>query len=115
LRIPLPRAPLCETNAMLPTGGSDSLKVALSPTAGSVLNTPKQFGPTSERWCSRARSMTSASSAAPASPTSRNPDEMTIAPFAPARPSSSMVSATRGAGTITTPSSGASGSARRSG
>ncbi len=109
-RIPAQSAPLCETKAMFPRGGRFSLKVALRLTAGLVLRRPKQFGPTSDMRYFAAVRMSSSSSGIPAPPTSRNPDEITITPRVPARPSSSTTPATCGAGTMTIPRSGVSGS-----
>ncbi len=115
LRIPAQSAPLWETKAMFPGGGSASEKVALKETSGSVLRTPKQFGPMIDiryRWT---RARRSASSATPAPPTSLNPAEITTRPRVPARPSSSTTPPTFAAGTMTIPSSGASGSEATSG
>ncbi len=95
---------------MFPRGGKFSLNVALRLTSGAVLMTPKQLGPTTDILYFAARRTTSASSRPPASPISRNPEEMTTTPRAPIFPRSSTTSATAGAGTMTTPRSGRSGS-----
>ena len=94
---------------MFPRGGRLSLNVEFRFTSGAVLMTPKQFGPTIDILYFAARRTTSSSSTAPASPSSRKPLEMMITPRDPAFPSRSTVSATAGAGTMTTPRSGVSG------
>ena len=66
-----PSAPDWDMKPAVPRRGAVAAKVALSRTAGSVLMTPMQLGPTIRIPALRTRSRISASSFAPSSPTSR--------------------------------------------
>ena len=79
------------------TGDSD----ALSDTAGSVLSTPRQFGPITRIPLARARVTRVRCSCRPAPPTSANPDETTTRPSTPFAAQSSATSRTAAGGTAT--------------
>ena len=86
----------------LPAGGKTGLKVAFSRTAGSVLSTPMQFGPTRRIPAARARSRRRRSTARPSAPVSAKPAVITTTPRTPDRAHSSIASSTAAAGTATT-------------
>src|SRR5512144_1216350 len=111
----MPRAPDCDTNAAAPNGGIEGAKVALSDTAGSAFSTPMQFGPTMRmRWrCTISTSCRSA--AAPASPTSLKPAEITTRPRTRLVPHCSATVGTCSAGTTITARSTGSGISRTDG
>jgi hypothetical protein len=96
------RAPLCDSIPMPPGAGQVGAKVALSATAGSVLSTPRQFGPTSRIPELRTSATRSRCAARPASDTSAKPAETTTTPRTPARAQSRTTSGTAAAGTATT-------------
>src|SRR5262245_18765037 len=83
--------------------------VALSPVRG--LMTPRQLGPTMRRALPRTRSLTWRSRSAPASPLSRKPAEMMMAPLTPASMHSLTIPGTDGAGVTITARSTAPGTA----
>ena len=97
-----PNAPDWLNTPTRPAAGSTGASVALRRTAGSVLATPRQFGPTT-RMPARCAARTSARcAAAPAGPDSANPAEITTRPCAPARAASRTTSVTASGGTATT-------------
>ena len=73
----------------------------VSDTAGSVLTTPMQFGPTSRIPLARQTSSSSASRAAPSAPASANPAVMTTSAATPAAAHSRATPGTGSAGTAT--------------
>ena len=99
----MPRPPDWEAKPIAPGSGWSAEKVAFMDTAGSVLMTPKQLGPTSRiplAWASRTISRWAA---APSAPASAKPAEMTTRPadsLAAARGDD--LGARAGAGTATT-------------
>ena len=77
-RSPPPRTPRSgRRSRRCPTGTSARPNVPVSATAGSVLTTPIEFGPTSRIPVDRHASSSSASRAAPSAPASANPAVMT--------------------------------------
>jgi hypothetical protein len=105
----MPRAPLCDSIATLPAGGQVGAKVASSRTAGSVLSTPMQLGPTMRMPEPRTSSHSRRSASRPAGPVSAKPAEMTTTARTSARAQSATTPATAGAGTaITARSTGSS-------
>ena len=98
----MPRAPLCDSIAMLPAGGAVGAKVAFKQSAGSVFRTPMQLGPTILIPEARTRSRSRRSAARPAAEASPNPDEITTTPWTPARAQSVTTSCTAAAGTAMT-------------
>jgi hypothetical protein len=110
-RIATPTAPDCDAIASPPAGGNDGANVALSRTAGSVLTTPRQFGPTSRSPRALASRTISAWAAAPSPPVSARPEvRMTAAPT-PVSAHSATTSRTCPAGTAITARSTGSGTA----
>src|SRR6185503_5086517 len=82
-RIATPTAPDWDATANPPGGGIDGANVAVSRTSGSVLITPRQFGPTRRRAWDRATRTTLACAAAPSAPISPSPDVSTTAARTP--------------------------------
>ena len=82
-----------------PAGGQVGAKVAFSETAGSVLSTPMQFGPTMRIPERRTRAVSRCCAARPWSDTSAKPDEITTTPRTPAAAQSSTTPSTAAAGT----------------
>ncbi len=89
----------------MPAGGVVGAKVAFIEIAGSVFNTPMQFGPTMRIPYRRVRANSSRSRSTPSPPTSRKPAEMTTSPDTPASPHSSATCSTSSFGTTITPRS----------
>src|SRR4029453_13767158 len=83
-RTAIPSAPLCESMPMFPAGGQVGAKVAFSETAGSVLSTPRQFGPTMRIPEPRTRAVSRCCAARPSADASAKPDEITTTPRTPA-------------------------------
>ena len=103
----MPTAPDWEATASRPAAGSTvagrvGAKVAASRTFGSVLSTPRQFGPTSRMPCARASRTSSARAARPAASVPSNPELSTTAARTPAAPASASTSGTALAGTAIT-------------
>jgi hypothetical protein len=114
-RMVMATAPDWEATASPPGAGVASAKVACSRTAGSVLSTPRQFGPTSRMPLARAMRTSSAWALRPAGPSSPKPDESTTAARTPIAPHSASTPATAGAGTAMTARSTEPGSAATDG
>jgi hypothetical protein len=87
---------------MLPAGGAIGAKVALSRTAGSVLTTPRQFGPTIRMPLRLTISNSLRSPDLPSPATSANPALMTTTACTPKRAHSASSLSTAAAGTATT-------------
>ena len=104
-----PTAPDCETRASRPGSGSSEPNVAVIRTPGSVLATPRQFGPTSRIPCVRATSSSLVSTAAPKRPVSPKPAVITVTARTPMAAASSITPGTADAGTATTARSTGSG------
>ncbi len=96
-----PNAPLWETKPTVPAGTSARPKVAVNDTAGSLLTTPMQLGPTSRIPVDRQASSSSASRAAPSGPASANPAVITTSAATPAAAHSRATPGTSSAGTAT--------------
>ena len=111
----MPTPPDCEATARPPGGGTDPLKVASREMSGRLLISPRQFGPTIRMLRRRARSSIARCIAAPSSPSSSKPEEMTTAAGMPASAASSRVASTRVAGTATTARSTRPGTSTRRG
>ncbi len=90
-----------------PSGNALGAKVALSPRPVAAI--PRQFGPTSLAPCSRTSASRRSCAAAPSSPVSANPDEMTQSARVPCRSALAAASSTRVAGTQMTARSTGSG------
>ena len=86
---------------MLPAGGQVGAKVAFSDMAGSVLSTPRQFGPTMRMPEPRATAVSRCCARRPSSDASAKPAEITTAPRTPAAAQSSITPSTAAAGTAT--------------
>ena len=97
----IPTPPDCEATARPPGGGTVSENVALRRMAGSLVITPRQFGPTRRMLFSRATRTISRCMAAPSGPSSASPDEMTTTAETPASAASWTAARTRAAGTAT--------------
>src|SRR5512146_590979 len=97
----MPSAPLCEYIPTLPGGGAVGAKVASSRTAGSVLSTPIQLGPTIRIPDARTVSNSLSSSVRPADEASAKPDVITTTPCTCALAQSSIAAYTSLAGTAT--------------
>ena len=113
--IAMPRPPLWERKPIGPGGGGRSVKVALRRTSGAVLITPRQLGPIRRVPPSRQMLSSSRCRAAPSSPLSVNPAEITSRALAPAWVHSRATSHTCAAGTAITARSTFSGSAATEG
>src|SRR5690606_12117461 len=111
----MPTAPDCEATASPPARGGSGAKLASSLTFGSVLMTPRQFGPTSRIPAERAIRTSSAWLACPAAPVSENPAVSTTAARVPAWVASLSTPATWSAGTAITTSSAGPGNSERDG
>ncbi len=85
--------------ATFPRDGTEEANVALSRTAGSVLITPMQLGPTMRMPCFLILRASRSSSSAPTGPTSLKPAVITTKPRTPLRPHSSMTRSTLSRGT----------------
>ena len=106
-RIAVHKAPLWLINPTLPGRAIDEAKVAFRPETGLI--TPRQLGPMMRifpRWASANISL---SRAAPFSPISLNPADMTIAPFTPLSTHWRITPGTVGAGVTITARSTSSG------
>ncbi len=79
----IPSAPDWLDMATLPRGGNTGANVPSRRTAGSVLSTPMQLGPTMRIPARRTASTTFRSSATPLSPISEKPAEITTTPRTP--------------------------------
>ncbi len=93
----------------MPGGGAVGAKVAFIETAGSVLSTPMQLGPTMRIPYLRTTAISRRSRSTPSPPTSRNPAEITTNPATPAAPHSSATAITCSFGTTIIASSTGSG------
>ena len=96
----MPSAPDWEKNPARPSGGSTGASEALSRTAGSVLTTPRQFGPTTRMPCARDSATSSRCAARPCArssglPRSPKPPVITTIPRACAAAQSSTTSRDR--------------------
>jgi hypothetical protein len=100
-----PIAPLWEASATGPWTGAVGAAVAFSRSAGSVLRTPSELGPTSRMPLRRQIASSWASRAFPSSPPSRKPPDRTTSARTPAAPHARACSST---------SSGATASSARS-
>ena len=100
-------APLCEMKAIFPGLGETGSKVVLIPWCGSM--SPRQFGPMIRIPYWRAIARTSSSSIRPASPASRNPEEMMMTSGIFFSPASFTTCGTPFAGIATTATSTFSG------
>ncbi len=105
-------APDWERSPTRPGTGGIGEKVALQRMPGSVLQTPRQFGPTTRIPCRRAIASSSASASEPASLVSPNPAVTMTSAFAPAAAASSATVRTEDGGTATTTRSTRSGMAQ---
>ena len=85
----------------MPAGTSARPNVPVNATAGSVLTTPIEFGPTSRIPVARQASSSSASRPAPSAPASANPAVMTTSAATPASAHSRATAGTVSAGTAT--------------
>jgi hypothetical protein len=101
-RMASPSAPLCVNMPMLPAGGHVGAKVAFSATAGSVLRTPMQLGPTIRIPESRTSATRRRSLSRPAPEASPKPAEITTTARTPARAQSATAFSTPAAGTAIT-------------
>ncbi len=108
-RIAVPKAPDWQKKPVRPRAGSRGARVALSRTPGSVLSTPRAFGPTTRMPCDRASAASLRSALRPSGPVSPNPDDTTSSAFTPLARHASMTSSTLAAGTATTARSTSSG------
>ena len=97
-----PIVPDSDSRATGPGPASGVANVAWRRTAGSVLITPRQLGPSSRMPKRRAIRRAAADSAAPSGPDSAKPAEITITARTPLRPHSRTTSGTSAAGTTTT-------------
>ena len=102
-RMAVHMAPLWLTNATDPGRATVCAKVAFKPLTGHI--TPRQLGPTIRILAGRAAARISRSSSRPRRPASRNPAEMTTAPWTPASAHSSITPGTVSAGVTITASS----------
>ena len=114
-KIATPRAPDWLTKPIEPGRAGVGAKVAFKRTSGSVLITPMQLGPTMRMPCSRTRSRTSASTAAPAAPVSAKPAVITTRPRTPASRQSRTTAGTAPLGTAIRARSIGSGTAATDG
>ena len=96
-----PIVPDSDRRATGPGRGLGVAKVAWSRTAGSVLMTPRQLGPSSRTPKRRAARSVAADRAVPSGPDSAKPAEMTMTACTPLRPHSSTMPGTSAAGTTT--------------
>ena len=96
----VPRAPLCDMNAMLPFLGSVGAKEAFNGVFVSII--PKQFGPRTRILCFLHTFITASSLFAPSIPLSLNPDERIIRILTFFSPIPSIILGTISAGTATT-------------
>ena len=85
-----------------PGGGSAGARVALRRTVGSVLATPRQFGPTTRIPAACAARTSARWVAAPSAPASAKPAEMTTRPCTPAAAASATTAVAASGGTATT-------------
>ena len=106
-------APDCEEIARRPDGTRAPATVAFRLTAGSVLSTPRELGPTMRTPAERTISSNCSWRARASSPASWNPVKTTSSALAPCSTASRATSSTSAAGTATTTSSGTSGSSPR--
>ena len=111
----MPSAPDWANSPSRPCGGRVGASEALSRTAGSLLISPKEFGPTTRMPASRARRSSSACSRAPSRPSSAKPDDTTSRALTPASAHSSTTSSTACAGTAMTARSTCPGTAATEG
>jgi len=86
----------------LPRPGEIGAKVAFSEIAGSVLMTPRQFGPITRMPLANAVTTNWRSAARPADPVSPKPEEMITSPRTDLRAHSSTTAATLAAGVAIT-------------
>lgn len=100
-----PSPPDCDTSATRPGAGTMPAKVAVSRTRGSLLRTPRQFGPTRRIPDLRHTVSNRSCSAAPSGPASANPAERTTSALTPRDAHSPATAGTIAAGTATTASS----------
>ena len=107
-RIASPRAPLCVAMAMWPEGGKADVNVALRRMAGSVFNSPKQFGPIMRMPFCRRVSTSRSWASFPSGPDSAKPEEITITDLMPLPAHSLMTGSTASRGTTITARSTAS-------
>ena len=95
----IPSAPDWANRPRCPCGGSVGASEALSRTAGSLLISPKELGPTTRMPALRARRSSSACRRAPSRPSSAKPEDTTSRALTPASAHSSTTSSTAWAGT----------------
>src|SRR5579875_1274083 len=111
-RMAMPSPPDWEAKPMRPGTGAVGAKVAFMDTPGSVLTTPKQFGPTTRMPATCAMRTSSCWATAPSPPASAKPAEITTSAPTPLAPQSSTTDGTAAAGTATTARSTSPGTAR---
>ncbi len=110
-------APLWLTMPTGPSAGGASMNMVAKLATAPVpkLARPWLFGPTMRIPLARARATMARCAASPASPVSPNPDAMTMQTFTPRSAQASTAWMPASPGIATTTSSGASGTAARSG